>query len=765
MKEHTCTHLNLGCGNLKKRELGAGKALVLGSGVDKSLGANKKFDTNKNLGAGKGLGTYLKKFALASALLVIAPLAFAGCSLLKGGNKNLNGGETYVPTAQEEFLENIGRNNILNYRLCISGTVEYVEEDASNTDFEYSSTTDYEYTIERKNNLYYEREHIVTHNRQSYSDGGVSEYDSVQTTQRFYIVSGNVALRYGRLLHGADQSQEWSRYSDSQMNDVWNGQPIPEDFGYFNNHVSRFFSQYGGYLAGEYNQTNPSLVTVYDGAAATVTTTGEFNYIQTSLFNNRTLVGRAVVSANNAQFDDTLYNLSFDTSGASAAPEGQQIYWFQSDTSFVAPAVPTKPNMVFAGWYTTPESDNLVTFPLGLAAVKSMAAPSNGMTVYARFVPAAVTVSFNTDGGSNVANQILNYGDFATEPATPTKSGSVFLGWYTESTGGEVFNFATTQITGATTIYARWKEILLTDGGVLYITRHEMGATASNMTVWTTMGTNIGVIKLCDDGVFETDLNALFGSILTEYITAWEVTGTNEITFRITSPNDIVTTINGSTMTYEESGVKWRYTVSKLGCIGEQYTITYVGIDGCEAETVTAGEKFTRPSYNFGDLVDGVYFVGWYTAQTGGVEYNFDYATASVTLYARTQDTDPKLAYVGTWNLTGSAMTSPANMAETITGSIVITLDLDGTLTAVKSNDFNTSYGMGSLALINVGGAVQSQNVDSWTVLGTVLSLSNQDGGTDITFNIQSISATTMILTISGIGGTTSNARLTFTKQ
>ncbi len=64
-------------------------------------------------------------------------------------------------------------------------------------------------------------------------------------------------------------------------------------------------------------------------------------------------------------------------------------------------------------------------------------------------------VDFNTLGGSEVASQLLLKGECATMPPPPTKTGSTFMGWYTQEQGGEEFDFST-PITAHTTLYARW---------------------------------------------------------------------------------------------------------------------------------------------------------------------------------------------------------------------------------------------------------------------------------------------------------------------
>ena len=70
------------------------------------------------------------------------------------------------------------------------------------------------------------------------------------------------------------------------------------------------------------------------------------------------------------------------------------------------------------------------------------------------------TVTFNSNGGSFVPNQIVKSGDRVIEPAAPTKEGYDFKGWYLENDILSVinnmnFNFDT-PITKDTILYAGW---------------------------------------------------------------------------------------------------------------------------------------------------------------------------------------------------------------------------------------------------------------------------------------------------------------------
>jgi uncharacterized repeat protein (TIGR02543 family) len=71
----------------------------------------------------------------------------------------------------------------------------------------------------------------------------------------------------------------------------------------------------------------------------------------------------------------------------------------------------------------------------------------------------AYTVTFNSNGGSNVSSQTVAQGGRAAEPAAvPTKAGYGFGGWYIDNTTfANAYNF-TTAVTADITLYAKWTE-------------------------------------------------------------------------------------------------------------------------------------------------------------------------------------------------------------------------------------------------------------------------------------------------------------------
>ncbi|WP_162309378.1 InlB B-repeat-containing protein [Cohnella abietis] len=174
--------------------------------------------------------------------------------------------------------------------------------------------------------------------------------------------------------------------------------------------------------------------------------TRPFNFSTTPIETNLTLY---------AKWTTISYTVSFNSNSGSAVANQSVGY----NGKAAAPAAPTRNGYKFVGWY----SDAALTTAYNFATVVTA-----NLTLYAKWT-AVYTVSFNSNGGSNVAAQTVEYGGTAATPAVPTKTDYTFLGWYSDSslTIGYIF---TTPVTGNLTLYAKWKSNKFTvsfdsDGG------------------------------------------------------------------------------------------------------------------------------------------------------------------------------------------------------------------------------------------------------------------------------------------------------------
>ncbi len=106
------------------------------------------------------------------------------------------------------------------------------------------------------------------------------------------------------------------------------------------------------------------------------------------------------------------YTITFDTDGGTPIASVTLDY----GAAVTAPADPTKTGYTFAGWDT--------------AIPATM--PAKSMVIKARWTVNRYTITFDTDGGSTIAPITKDYGAAVTAPKAPTKTGYTFQGWDTD---------------------------------------------------------------------------------------------------------------------------------------------------------------------------------------------------------------------------------------------------------------------------------------------------------------------------------------------
>lgn len=148
------------------------------------------------------------------------------------------------------------------------------------------------------------------------------------------------------------------------------------------------------------------------------------------------------------------------------------------------------------------------TQPILLPATPETTTPT---TTPATETPAAqpvvsYTVSFVTDGGTDVASQTVTSGNKATRPENPSKTGCTFAGWYTNNTFTTAFDFDTA-ITANTVLYAKWDIA----EGYYKVTFNANGGTLSTAT-WIAVQSGTTLTAPSDP----TKENAIFGGWYTD---------------------------------------------------------------------------------------------------------------------------------------------------------------------------------------------------------------------------------------------------------
>ena len=110
-----------------------------------------------------------------------------------------------------------------------------------------------------------------------------------------------------------------------------------------------------------------------------------------------------------AQWEINQYTITFDTNGGSEIAPITQDY----GTEITAPADPTRKGYTFKGWdKEIPET-----------------MPAENMTVKAQWEINQYTIAFDTNGGSEITPITQDYGTKITAPDKPTRKGYTFKGW------------------------------------------------------------------------------------------------------------------------------------------------------------------------------------------------------------------------------------------------------------------------------------------------------------------------------------------------
>ena len=103
------------------------------------------------------------------------------------------------------------------------------------------------------------------------------------------------------------------------------------------------------------------------------------------------------------------YTITFDTDG------GSEIFPITQDygSEITAPANPSKTGYTFVGW-----DKEIPT-----------AMPAENITIKAQWKANSYTITFDTDGGSEISSITQDYGSEITAPDNPSKVGCTFVGW------------------------------------------------------------------------------------------------------------------------------------------------------------------------------------------------------------------------------------------------------------------------------------------------------------------------------------------------
>lgn len=247
--------------------------------------------------------------------------------------------------------------------------------------------------------------------------------------------------------------------------------------------------------------------------------------------------------------------------------------------------------------------------------------PLNNYDINTRFgAPFNCHITFDSQGGSGVPDQIKDFGEKVDEPANPVKTGYTFLGWWIINENGDwdyEWDFDTIldeDIHGTEIVlHAKWDAQLVTVTGTVRGLPDNSGI---EIYYSTDGGMATNTITTDADGVYSISVLYDLNLIITP--SAQEGYGVKPANRNITVTADNLT------------GNDFTYTFN-------EYTVTFDsnGGNSVDSQTVSYGETAAQPA---DPVKAGHAFAGWYTDNdTFENQWDFDADTVTndITLYAQ----------------------------------------------------------------------------------------------------------------------------------
>ena len=347
------------------------------------------------------------------------------------------------------------------------------------------------------------------------------------------------------------------------------------------------------------------------------------------------------------------YTITFDTDGGSEVASITQDY----ASAVTAPADPTKTGYTFKGW------DKEIPATI----------PAEDVTIKATWQINQYTITFDTDGGSEVAAITQDYASAVTAPSDPTKTGYTFKGWDKEIPATipaeDVTIKATWQINQYTITFD-------TDGGseVASITQDYASAVTAPSDPTKTGYTFKGWDKEIPATIPAEDMTIKATWQINQYTITFDTDGGSEVAAitqdyasAVTAPADPTKTgytFKGwdkeipATMPAEDVAVKATWEIN-------QYTVKFVdGETEVKSETLDYGSAITAPE---APVKEGYTFKGWSSevAETVPAEDVTYTAVWQINQYTITFDTDGGSEVAAITQDYASAVTAPSDPTKT----------------------------------------------------------------------------------------------------
>ncbi|MBM6383535.1 MAG: InlB B-repeat-containing protein [Paenibacillus sp.] len=354
------------------------------------------------------------------------------------------------------------------------------------------------------------------------------------------------------------------------------------------------------------------------------------------------------------------YTVNFESNGGTAVDD-QSVPYSELAT---APTDPTKAGHTFAGWFT--DSGLSQAFDFDNTPV------TGDLTLYAKWSINSYTVNFDSNGGTVVDDQSIQYGELATAPDAPTKDGHTFAGWFADSGLNQAFDFDNTTVTSDLTLYAKWSINSYT------VNFNPNGGTAVD------------------------DQSIQYG----------------ELAVAPADPTKVGHTFDGW---FTDSGLSQAFNFDNTPVIGDltlyakwiadKYTISFNTLGGSAVDDVSVehGNKLSAPA---SPSRSGYTFSGWYVDPELKTPFDFDQTEiiADLTLYAK-WNVIPSPPSGGNGNNDGGSGSQNSNGSSSSSNSSISTNSTNGRLTLAAGQAGQVSLGDGITLTIPAGAMNQELKI------------------------------------------------------
>ncbi|MEY9972592.1 putative repeat protein (TIGR02543 family) [Lysinibacillus sp. RC46] len=183
-----------------------------------------------------------------------------------------------------------------------------------------------------------------------------------------------------------------------------------------------------------------------------------------------------------AKWSKASYIVTFDSNGGSEVSSQKVGY----NELVKVPAAQKKKGYTFDGWH----KDKELTVPWDIA--KDVV--TQNVTLYAKWIKDNTagggsgwthlnTVTFDSNGGSEVQPQTVGFNDLVKAPTTLMKDGYQFTGWYKDAELKNVWDFAKDKVTSDITLYAKWTKDNVSEGSFIVTFDSNGGSKIPSQTV------------------------------------------------------------------------------------------------------------------------------------------------------------------------------------------------------------------------------------------------------------------------------------------